>query len=59
VPWRDEVVTSPVRVVDGHVSLPEAPGLGIEVDEVAAARHPFEQEVLMQPYHRDGAVADW
>ena len=59
VPWRDEVVTAPVRVVDGHVSLPEGPGLGIEVDEVAAARRPFEQEVLMQPYHRDGAVADW
>jgi galactonate dehydratase len=59
VPWRDEVVTTPIRVVDGHVSLPERPGLGIEVDEVAAARHPFEQEVLMQPYHRDGAVADW
>ena len=59
VPWRDEVVTTPIRVVDGHVSLPKGPGLGIEVDEVAAARHPFEQEVLMQPYHRDGAVADW
>ena len=59
VPWRDEVVTTPIRVVDGHVSLPERPGLGIEVDEVAAARHPFEQEVLMQPYHGDGAVADW
>jgi galactonate dehydratase len=59
VPWRDEVVTTPIRVVDGHVSLPERPGLGIEVDEVAATRHPFEQEVLMQPYHGDGAVADW
>ena len=59
VPWRDEVVTTPIRVVDGHVSLPEGPGLGIEVDEVAAARHPFAQEVLMQPLHRDGAVADW
>ena len=59
VPWRDEVVTTPIRVIDGHVSLPEAPGLGIEVDEAAAALHPFEQEVLMQPYHRDGAVADW
>jgi galactonate dehydratase len=59
VPWRDEVVTNPIPVVDGHVSLPEGPGLGIEVDEVAAGRHAFEQEVLMQPYHRDGAVADW
>jgi galactonate dehydratase len=59
VPWRDEVVTPPIPVIGGHVSLPEGPGLGIEVDEVAAARHPFAQEVLMQPYHRDGAVADW
>ena len=59
VPWRDEVVTTPIWVVDGHVSLPERPGLGIEVDEVAAARRPFEQEVLMQPYHGDGSVADW
>jgi galactonate dehydratase len=42
VPWRDEVVTTPIRVVNGHVSLPAGPGLGIEVDEVAAARHPFE-----------------
>jgi hypothetical protein len=32
--------------------------LGIEVDDVAA-RRPFEQEVLMQPLHRDEAVADW
>jgi hypothetical protein len=28
------------------------------VDEVAA-RRPFEQEALMRPLHRDGAVADW
>ncbi|MGH2530857.1 MAG: galactonate dehydratase [Thermomicrobiales bacterium] len=59
VPWRNEVVTNPVPVVDGQVGLPTAPGLGIEVDEEAAAAHPFAQEVLMQSYHRDGSVADW
>lgn len=59
VPWRDAVVTTPVSVVAGQVALPVSPGLGIEVDEAAAARHPFEPEVLMQSYHRDGAVADW
>ncbi|MCC6314949.1 MAG: galactonate dehydratase [Thermomicrobiales bacterium] len=59
VPWRDEVVTTPVTVVDGHVGLPERPGLGIEVNEAEAARHPFEQETLMQTYHRDHSVADW
>lgn len=59
VPWRDEVVTNPVAVRDGRVGLPERPGLGIDVDEAAAARHPFVQEVLMRPHHPDGAVADW
>jgi galactonate dehydratase len=59
VPWRDAVVTGAVRPVDGHVSPPTAPGLGIEINEEEAARHPFEQEVLMQTYHRDGSVADW
>ena len=59
VPWRDEVVRNPVVVTGGRVELPDRPGLGIEVDEAAAARHPFQQEVLMQTYHRDGSVADW
>ena len=59
VPWRDEVVVNPVEVVEGRVGLPTRPGLGIEVDEAAVGRHPFAQEVLMQPFHRDGAVADW
>jgi galactonate dehydratase len=59
VPWRDEVVQPPIAVSGGRVGLPDRPGLGIEVDEAAAARHPFQHEVLMQPFHRDGSVADW
>lgn len=59
VPWRDEVVSNPVEVVGGKVALPTRPGLGIEVNEVEAAKHPFQPEILMQPFHRDGAVADW
>jgi galactonate dehydratase len=59
VPWRDEVVTTPLQVVDGHVELPLAPGLGIEVDEDAAAMHPYVPEHDMRVYHADGAVGDW
>jgi galactonate dehydratase len=59
VPWRDAVVRNPVQVVGGQVALPDRPGLGIEVDEAEAAKHPFAQEVLMQTYHTDGSVADW
>ena len=45
VPWYFEVVRGPIRMVDGFWQVPEAPGLGIEVDEAACARHPFAPEV--------------
>jgi len=38
----------------------ETPGLGIEIDESEAAKHPFEQEHLQQMmFHEDGSVAEW
>jgi len=59
VPWRDEVVIGAVAPVRGLHAPPTGPGLGVEIDEAVAARYPFRQEVLMQPLHHDGSVADW
>jgi galactonate dehydratase len=61
VPWYSEVVKGPIRMVDGHWQVPEAPGLGIEVDEAACARHPFAQEVMhtQNAVLDDGTVVDW
>ena len=59
VPWRADVTSEPIVVKDGYIYPTDRPGLGIEVNEVEAAKHPFQQEVLMRPYHADGAVADW
>ena len=40
VPWRDEVISRPLKVKDGHLILDDAPGLGVElIDEVMEA-HP-------------------
>jgi galactonate dehydratase len=59
VPWREEVVTNPVKPVKGRLPLPTAPGLGIDVNEEEARKHPFQPEVQMQTWHDDGSVADW
>ncbi len=61
VPWRWEVVKSHLQTENGYWLPCEAPGLGIEVDEAAAARHPFKQEVMhsLTVRARDGAVLDW
>jgi galactonate dehydratase len=59
VSWRDAVSSEPLIVKDGFIYPRDRPGLGIEVNEAEAAKHPFEQEVLMNWFHPDGAVADW
>ena len=61
VPWYAEVAQTPIRMVEGAWQIPEAPGLGVEVDEAVAARHPFQQEVLHAQHAvmPDGTVVDW
>jgi galactonate dehydratase len=61
VPWRWDVVRSSLQTQDGYWLPCETPGLGIEVDEAAAARHPFQPEVMHSLTIRapDGAVLDW
>ncbi len=62
VPWYREVLSkSPIQMVDGCWQIPDEPGLGVEIDEAAAARHPFKQEPI-HPIHArlaDGTVVDW
>jgi galactonate dehydratase len=61
VPWRWDVVKSDLQTKDGYWLPCESPGLGIEVDEKAAAKHPFKQEVMhsLTIRAKDGAVLDW
>jgi galactonate dehydratase len=59
VPWRNEVIVNPIEVVNGYIAPPTRPGLGIDVDEQAAAKYPFQPEAMQRYFHPDGAVADW
>ncbi|PBC02106.1 galactonate dehydratase [Mesorhizobium sp. WSM3860] len=61
VPWYFEVVKGPIRMVDGCWQVPDAPGLGVEVDEAAADRHPYRPEVMhtTNAVLADGTIVDW
>lgn len=61
VPWYFEVVKGPIRMVDGHWQIPDAPGLGIEINEAACEKHPYAQEVMhtKNAVLSDGTVVDW
>lgn len=40
-PWRNELVSGWRPMADGRYILPDKPGLGIELDDAACARHPY------------------
>lgn len=40
-PFHDALIRGTIRVEDGHVRLPDTPGLGIDVDEALARAHPY------------------
>jgi galactonate dehydratase len=39
-PWRDDLMTHPFEIVDGHLKLPERPGLGSDLIEAELLKHP-------------------
>ena len=61
VPWRSEVVQEGFIIEPkGRIVRPNTrPGLGIEINEAAIKKHPFQQEVLQRSFNPDGSVTDW
>lgn len=48
-PGREAVVTPGVRVVDGHIAVPDTPGLGVELIKPEIGRHPPGRNVGLRP----------
>jgi hypothetical protein len=40
-PFHDQLIKGSIRVENGYIPAPTAPGLGIDVDEDLARDHPF------------------
>jgi len=56
-----DVLSSAWEVRDGHIELPDRPGLGFEIDEKAISEQVNYVEELGGEYYyeNDGSVADW
>ena len=61
VPWRADVVhdAHPLEKRGRTVRPTDKPGLGVEIDEAAVAKYPFQQELLQRVFYADGSVGDW
>ena len=45
-PFHDQLIKGSIRVEDGFITPPTAPGLGIDVDEALARAHPYIDDGL-------------
>ncbi len=44
--FHAEILKTPIRWEDGYIIPPDAPGLGVELDEAVAEAHPYDGEAL-------------
>lgn len=59
VPWRDDLVDHAWKVSDGVLHVPDAPGLGIELNMDTCAAHPPKPVTRFEYRQPDGTVAEW
>lgn len=55
VTWRKEVCNENLEYKDGYITVPDKPGIGIEIDEEKCLEHPYTVHTLR---HYTGALTD-
>ena len=54
-----EVIPGGPRFEDGYLVVDDTPGLGCDINEDAAAKHPYQRAYLPTTRRADGSVHDW
>ena len=49
-PWTEEVLKGFLRVENGSLTMPDAPGLGVELDEDEARKHPYGKSNFLRMF---------
>ena len=57
-PPKSDLLMEPLELIDGYLTVPDGPGLGVELNEEALTSHPVVDKVLDSPIGFDGSVAD-
>ena len=55
VEWRKDVTNESLEYKDGYITIPDKPGLGIEINEEECLNHPYQPHTLR---HYTGALTD-
>ena len=57
-PPKSEIVSSVAERDGGYLRIPTVPGIGVELAEGAAERHPYRPREVVTRLHEDGSVID-
>lgn len=55
VSWRKDVVNEALEYQNGYITIPDKPGLGIDINEEECLKHPYQPHTLR---HYTGALTD-
>jgi galactonate dehydratase len=55
---RNSLVRTSLKVKDGYIQIPDAPGIGVELVDDVLERFPYRRRPLRTRLHRDGSVID-
>ena len=57
-PPKSDLLKEPLKLEQGYLIIPDRPGIGVEFNEEALAKHPFALREISTPLREDGSVAD-
>jgi len=49
-PWVGDVLKGFIRVKDGYLEMPDAPGIGVELNETEAKKHPYGKSNFLRMF---------
>ena len=58
-PWVSDVLTGFLRVEDGYLEMPDAPGIGVDLNEQEAKKHPTVRAIFCGCSGPIGRSATW
>lgn len=53
-PFAEKIADFPTEIIDGHIIIPDRPGLGLDLDEKEMAKYPYDESHFLDMFGKEG-----